>query len=203
MTKYTYIFIPVFFLFLTACNDSYNLAPLSDDAIILAFGDSLTYGVGAKEGRAYPEVLSGLTGLKVINAGKSGETTSQGMLRFQKVLNEYSPELVVLLEGGNDILRNHPALVTKKNLSHMIEMAQEQGVSIVLIGVPKKSLFSYSAPFYKELAEKYELAFDGELLSDLLRSSKYKSDPIHLNPEGYQKLAEGIYQVLKEGGAVN
>jgi len=192
----------VFLLFLTACSDNNKLTPLSGDSTILAFGDSLTYGVGAKDGTAYPEALSDLTGLKVINAGKSGETTSQGVLRFQGALEEYSPELVVLLEGGNDILRNHSASVTKVNLSTMIELAQAQGIGIVLVGVPKKSLFSNSAPLYEEIAERYDLAFEGELLSDLLRSPKYKADPIHLNSEGYQKLAEGIYQVLIEEGAV-
>jgi len=202
MTKRVYLLISVFLLFLTACSDNNKLTLLRGDSIILAFGDSLTYGVGSKGGKNYPEVLSDLAGLKVINAGKSGETTSQGVLRFQVTLEEYSPELVILLEGGNDILRNYPASETKRNLSAMIEIAQERGVEVVLIGVPKKSLFSDSAPLYENLAVKYDLAFDGELLSDLLRSPKYKSDPIHLNSEGYQKLAEGIYQVLKEGGAV-
>jgi len=194
--------MPVFLLFLTACSDNKKLTPLSGDSTILAFGDSLTYGVGSKGGKAYPEALSDLTGLKVINAGKSGETTSQGVLRFPVILEKYSPELVVLLEGGNDILRNQPASVTKINLLTMVELARAQGISVVLMGVPKKSLFSDSAPLYEEIAEKYDLAFDGELLSDLLRSPKYKADPIHLNSEGYQKLAEGIYQVLKEEGAV-
>jgi acyl-CoA thioesterase-1 len=64
MTKCIYIFIPVFILFLTACSDNNKLPPLSDGALILAFGDSLTYGVGSKGGRAYPEALSDFIGFK-------------------------------------------------------------------------------------------------------------------------------------------
>ncbi|GAA3919291.1 hypothetical protein [Litoribacillus peritrichatus] len=84
----------------------------------------------------------------------------------------------------------------------MIEAAQTRGVDVVLIGVPQKSLFSDSAPLYGELAEKYGLVFEGELLADMLRSAKYKSDPIHLNAEGYEVFAEGVYEVLKVNGAV-
>jgi len=194
------IAVLLFLLLLNGCENN-KLNPLSDDAVILAFGDSLTYGVGAK-GKTYPQALEGLSGYKVINAGISGETTSQGVKRFQLMLDKHSPELVILLEGGNDILRNNSAKTTKQNLARMIEMSQKNGSQLILIGVPKKSLFSDSAAFYIELAEQYNLVFDEALLADLLRSPKDKSDAIHLNSAGYQKLAQGIYQLMQDNGAV-
>ncbi len=206
MDKLKYVLAVVTAFFLIGCGSEKELSPLSGHSIILAFGDSLTHGNGAKvgnpNGKPYPAVLSELTGLTVINAGISGETTSKGVKRFQSTLEEHSPELVILLEGGNDILRNQPAAITKNNLSTMIEIAQAQGVGVVLLGVPEKSLFSSSAPLYAELAEQYDLVFDGDLLSDLLRSPKYKSDPIHLNGAGYEAFAEGVYELLKDNGAV-
>lgn len=189
-------------LFLSACGAD-RLEPLVESDVILAFGDSLTHGVGSSNGDTYPATLARLTGLTVINAGISGETTNEGAKRLQSVIAKYDPQLLILLEGGNDILQNHDKASIKRNLEQMIELALARGIQIILIGVPEKKLFSDSAEFYQELADKYDLVFADDLLADLLRSIKYKSDPIHLNSAGYQKLAEGIAQLLKENGALN
>ncbi|GAA3919285.1 GDSL-type esterase/lipase family protein [Litoribacillus peritrichatus] len=117
MDRVKHFFCFIFVLVLVGCSDTKQLSPLSTDDTILAFGDSLTYGVGAKNGKTYPEVLSELTGIQVINAGVSGETTSKGILRFSDVLDEHQPQLIILLEGGNDVLRNHPPSQTKSNLA--------------------------------------------------------------------------------------
>lgn len=182
--------------------DSEQLPPLHRNDIILAFGDSLTRGVGATDGATYPQALADLTGMTVINSGISGETTTQGVSRFPKMLQQHQPQLVILLEGGNDILRNHKRAITKQNLAKMIEMAQAQNIQVVLIGVPEKKLFSNSAKLYRELAEEYGLVFEEELLSDLLKTAQYKSDPIHLNSAGYLKLAEGVHQLLLDNGGL-
>ena len=186
--------------FVAGC-DRPTLKPLPADGVILAFGDSLTYGVGAKRGAGYPEVLQELSQLTVINAGISGETTTQGVIRFQSVLEKHNPDLVILLEGGNDILRNHAAAEIKQNLDKMIQTAGQFGAQVILIGVPEKKLFSDSAYWYEELADQYQLVFDGEKLSELLRSPQMKSGPIHLNEAGYRQFAEHLYQLLSQHGA--
>ena len=84
----------------------------------------------------------------------------------------------------------------------MIRLANQQGVPVVLIGVPEKNLFSSSAPFYEELADEYEVVFDGALLGSLLRTASYKSDPIHLNEKGYRALGEDIHELLVDNGAL-
>jgi len=66
---------------LIACSDP-ELKPLSDNAIVLAFGDSLTAGLGVAPTAAYPAVLESLSGRTVINAGVSGELTEQGLQRL-------------------------------------------------------------------------------------------------------------------------
>ena len=68
-------------LLVTGC-ERQLLSPLPADGVILAFGDSLTVGVGADSSRSYPSVLEELTGLRVINAGVSGETTGGGLRRW-------------------------------------------------------------------------------------------------------------------------
>lgn len=188
-------------LALTAC-DSAKLEPLPRDAVILAFGDSLTAGVGTTQNKSYPAVLQSLSGLNVINAGISGEVTSDGLERLPGLIREHNPDLMILIEGGNDILRNKNYDLIQSNLEQMIKLAKSRHVQVVLLGVPEKKLLSSSAPFYKELAEKHQLVYHHDLISNLLRTRSLKSDPIHFNEQGYQKMAEGIYQLLSESGAL-
>ena len=186
---------------LGACGSS-KLEPLAPGDRILAFGDSLTAGIGAATQHSYPTVLAQLSGLDVVNAGVSGETTADGMQRLPGELERVSPALLVLTEGGNDILRNVSSRVIKENLRAMIEYANSRGVPVVLIGVPQKNLFSSVAPLYRELAEEYALVFDDALLSDLLRAPRYKSDMVHFNERGYRAMAEAIYALLDDNGAI-
>jgi len=186
---------------LSGCNES-KLTPLPDDGVILAFGDSLTVGIGSSKAHSYPSVLASLTGLQVINSGVSGETTIQGLQRLPQVLEKTDTDLLILMEGGNDILRNKNLLETKANLTAMIKLARSQNIPVVLIGIPEKKLFSNSAPFYDALADEFELVFDRKLVSTLLHTRAYKSDAIHLNKKGYRKMAESIFELLKDNGAL-
>ncbi|MCL6414102.1 GDSL-type esterase/lipase family protein [Aestuariirhabdus sp. Z084] len=190
-------------LLLSGCGASVSMDPLPEGATILAFGDSLTAGVGAGgEGQDYPAHLQRLSGREVVNGGVSGEQTPEGRERLPELLDEVQPQLLILLEGGNDILRSRPASEIHANLAAMIEQAQRRSIPVLLVGVPQKSLFSDSAPLYSELAEQYAVPFEGELLADLLRSPSLKADPIHLNGAGYERLAQGLLDRLQEAGAL-
>ena len=188
-------------VFISACSGP-KLEPLSASAEIMAFGDSLTYGKGASEGGDYPAVLAELTGLRVINAGVSGETTSQGLTRLAELLVRETPDLLILLEGGNDFLRNHDIAKTKTNLAQMIELAHAKSIPVVLIAVPQKSIFLSSAALYSELADTYNVMLLEEALTDLLKTRSMKSDTIHLNDAGYRALAETVYRGLEDAGAI-
>lgn len=198
--KYLKIFILL--LSIVSCSSDKAFDKLNNHSPILAFGDSLTAGVGASENDAYPNQLAKLIGLKVVNAGISGETTKEGLTRLPSVLDKYNPQLVILLEGGNDILRNYNLVQTKQNLAKMIEEIQSRNIQMIFLGVPKKNIFSDSAPLYQELAEQYNLVFDGEIISTLIKKKRYKSDSVHFNALGYQKLSERLYEILNDNGAL-
>lgn len=186
---------------MTGCS-SPELEPLNASSRILAFGDSLTLGVGTTKERSYPAVLSQLTGLDVINSGVSGEITDEGLLRFEQELEQAQPSLVIIMEGGNDILQNRDLAVTKSNLAAMIWLSKKRAIPVILIGIPEKRIFSNAAPFYEELAAENGVVFDGTLVAGLLRTPAYKSDPIHLNEQGYKAMAQAIYTLLQKHGAI-
>lgn len=188
-------------LILPGCSSA-KLTLLPSNGTILAFGDSLTIGKGVDVADSYPSVLAELSGRKVINAGIVGEETSKGLLRLEPMLKEIIPDLVILLEGGNDILRDRDLTLTKANLSKMIELIQDNNIPVVLIGVPDKTLAAKSAIIYKELSEKYDLVLEESIIMNLLINPEYKYDDHHFNKKGYRLLAESIYKILQDNGAL-
>ena len=109
---------------LSACSRSDPVLPrLSSGDIVLAFGDSLTFGTGAPRGESYPEVLSALIGPDVVSAGVPGERTADGLLRFADALETHRPRIVLLCMGGNDMLRQVDPGDIEANLRQMIDAA--------------------------------------------------------------------------------
>ncbi len=199
--KISSLLLIVLMVLLNGC-DSSELEPIPQDGVILAFGDSLTEGMGTSIDNSYPAVLARLTGMKVINAGISGETTDRGRQRLADELDQHSPDLLLLLEGGNDILQHREDSQTKANLKAMIEMALDRNIPVVLIGVPDKLGLSNSAALYHQLADEYQVIFAESLLKSLFVQPSLKSDYIHFNTEGYRKMAEGIHEILLDHGVL-
>ena len=187
---------------MSACSDRPEMQPITADATILAFGDSLTYGTGTSRENAYPAVLETLINRKVINAGVPGELTREGLARLPRLLGKHEPELLILCHGGNDILRKLDLEKTRQNIQQMIDLAREQQIQVILIGVPEFGVFLDPPPFYQQIAEDNKLPILNEALSDILSSTQLKSDHVHPNAMGYQQLAEAIKKLLIESKAL-
>ena len=201
MKKHFYIYCCIFFL-LAGCSDEIALPKLSTDAVILAFGDSLTHGNGAATEESYPAVLEKLSSRKVINAGISGEQTGPGLKRLPGLLEQHKPQLMILCHGGNDFLRKKDMGKLESNLRTMINLAESKDIPVVLLGVPKPGLFLSSADVYQKIAESSNVVFIEDLVADVLSDNSLKSDRVHPNKDGYRVMAETIYSVLKGKGAL-
>ena len=188
---------------LAACGGNVpELPKLQSGDVVLAFGDSLTFGAGASEAESYPAVLSGLIGRPVIRSGVPGEVTAQGLERLPQALDEHQPKLVILCLGGNDLLQKVGEQQIEANLRSMIGLIRARGIALMLVGVPKPGLFTDPPKFYGELAKEFALPYEGVVVKDVLYSNELKSDPIHPNAKGYRKMAEAIARLLKKAGAV-
>lgn len=198
LRKFFILFLIFFALLFCGCDSGPKITPLDQYSVVLAFGDSLTYGTGAPGGQSYPDVLGDFLGINVINAGVPGETTQGGVKRLPRMLAEHNPTLVILCEGGNDFLRRQNQDNTIRNLKEMIEMIRASGAELVLVGVPKLG-FGLSVPeFYKTLANEYKIPYESEILVDLLGDRDMKSDEIHPNATGYRLMAEAIHETINK-----
>lgn len=188
---------------LAGCGEKVPRVPaVGPNDVIVAFGDSLTYGTGASENESYPAVLAQLIGRKVVRAGVPGEVTAQGLARLPEVLEEHRPSLVIVCLGGNDMLRkvSDPEIV--KNLRAIVRALRERSVAVVLVGVPRPSLITSAPEFYAELGKEFGIPYEGRIVTDVLYQRGLKSDPIHPNALGYRKMAEAIAELLKKAGAI-
>lgn len=184
------------------CGKKPTLPRLASGDVIVAFGDSLTYGTGASERESYPAVLAQLIGREVVRSGVPGEVTAQGMQRLPEVLEEHRPRLVIVCLGGNDMLRRLSMAETRSNLRAIVRMLRERDIGVVLIGVPQPALLSSPPEFYAELAQEFGVPYEGELLKTVLYAAEMKADPIHPNARGYRKMAEAVAALLRQAGAL-
>ena len=183
------------FFFFHSSNAQMSCNTVVPRPIIIAFGDSLVEGYGAREGGDFVSKLSARIGVPILNYGKSGDTTTDGLARVKEV--EGRADIVILLLGGNDALRKTPLAETKQNLATLIERFQAGGrTQVVLVGVLGGFPSDPYAPMFKELAKERDVTFVPNILSGLIANSKYMSDQVHPNEAGYEKIADRLTPIM-------
>ena len=184
------------------CGERPRLERLPAEAIVLAFGDSLTFGTGANEDESYPAQLEKLIGRRVVRAGVPGEVTAQALARLPEALDEHAPRLLLLCIGGNDFLRRLGNQQAERNVREMVKLATSRGIAVMLIGTPEPG-FTVSPPaFYAGIAREFRLPYEEGVIGQVLKDTSLKADPIHPNALGYRLIAERLAEQLKQSGAI-
>lgn len=178
-----------------------------DQPKIVAFGNSLTAGLGVAPEKSYPAQLQRRLDVRgyhyhVVNAGVSGETTAGGLRRVDWVLNS-RPSIVILELGGNDGLRGVNLNETRSNLERIIQRLRAEGVTVVLAGMklPPNYGAQYTMRFaqmYPELARTYGLPFMPFFLEGVAtHPGLNQADGIHPTGEGYRVIVDHLVTVLE------
>ena len=174
---------------------------------IVAFGDSLTAGLGLPAEEAYPARLqqrlesAGYRGL-VVNAGVSGETTAGGLRRIDWAL-EGEVQILILALGGNDGLRGLPVDQMQDNLARMLAAARDRGARVLLAGMEAPPNFgtNYANRFrgvFERLAAEFEVVFVPFLLEGVAGAAELnQADGIHPNAEGAERVAAHVWSALE------
>jgi len=110
--------------------------------------------------------------------------------------------LLIICHGGNDIIRKLDRGKLRANLQGMYEAALQRKIEVVMIAVPQLGLGLQDVSLYEDLASEFEIPLLQGTLGELLADQQFKSDPIHLNGQGYRKLAEAVADLLSENGAL-
>jgi len=174
---------------------------------LLVLGDSLVAGYGLPPGQSFPDQLQldlAATGrqVSVINAGVSGDTTAGGLARLDWSLAD-NPDAVIIVLGGNDMLRGLSPRGTRDNLNAIISRLRGRGIEVLLAGMmaPRNMGADYVSSFdaiYPTLATSHDIEFypfflDGVALDPELNLD----DGLHPNQRGIAEISRRILPAVE------
>jgi acyl-CoA thioesterase-1 len=175
---------------------------------IVCLGDSLTEGFGLATEQAWPDLLQktlrseGWPRAEVVNVGVSGSTSASAVSRLQWQLRS-KPDIVILALGANDGLRGVAPAETKKNLATTIDLAQSNGITVLLAGMkmPPNYGGEYTREFeaiFTSLAAEKNVPLIPFLLEGVAADPDLNlPDGIHPNADGYAVIAKLVAQYLR------
>mgnify|MGYP002621585425 CR=1 FL=1 len=163
---------------------------------IVAFGDSLVKGIGASRSGGFVKILEGRLGLPIINEGVSGDTTRTALARISNV-TRHNPDIVLVLLGGNDVLKRLTTDDTFSNLRAIVTLLREQGAVVLVLGVQSGVFFDDFAEAVEQLSLQLGTAYVPKVLRVSFDKPPLKDDPIHPNDAGYAVIADHVEPTLR------
>lgn len=184
-----------------------SVAPLAaaETLELVALGDSLTQGYGLPDGDGLvPQLQAWLRAngedVTVVNAGVSGDTTAGGLSRLDWSLTPETDALMVIL-GGNDLLRGISPAEVRANLDGILNGARSRDLPVLL--VPMQATMNYGADYktafdaaYGELAEKHGAQL-GQPFFAALGEANPASMATYMQPDGIHPNKDGVARIVE------
>ena len=175
--------------------------------VVLDFGDSLTAGYGLPADEAFPARLGGWlrshgVAARVVDAGVSGDTTTDGLARLDWALVD-KPDLVILALGANDALRGIDPATVRANLDKMLQKIKAAGAKVLILGMraPPNWGEVYDRAFdriFPEVARAHQAALYPFFLEGVaMKPDLNQPDGLHPNARGVGVLVERIGPVVE------
>lgn len=176
--------------------------PAIAETRLMVLGDSLVAGYGLPPGQGFPaqlqrDLTSAGRQVTVLDAGVSGDTTAGGLARLDWSLAD-DPQAVIIVLGGNDMLRGLPPEAARDNLEAIVTRLREREVEVLLAGMmaPRNMGPSYIAAFdaiYPRLAEIHDIEFYPFFLEGVaLEPALNLDDGLHPNEAGIAEITRRI-----------
>jgi len=177
--------------------------------VVVFLGDSLTAGYGLRPEDALPEQVEAIWRSKgidavAVNAGVSGDTTANGLARFDWSVVAAEPDVLIVALGANDFLLGVPPDVTRSNLEGILDRARTARIPTVLVGLTPRgsaddgSLDADFAEIYPDVSAKYGVPYYPSLLGQIESDqSLLQSDGLHPTKEGVIKISAPLADFLE------
>jgi acyl-CoA thioesterase I len=168
------------------------------DKVVVAFGDSLTSGVGADNiSESYIAHLAQSLGITIINKGVGGNTTIKALARIQAdVIDlEPQPEVAIILLGGNDFFKGIPQATTEENLKQIVDLIKKDGIKVILLGISRLHFPDYEK-MIQSIAMQKNVNYVPAILDGIVDAEDLMNDLKHPNSNGYKLMSQRIEPTL-------
>ncbi len=174
------------------------------DKVIIAFGDSLTRGYGiVPPEKNYVVWLSDYVNIPIINAGKTGDTTADALVRLKSDVLDKKPNIVIVFLGGNDFLMGYSSDVTEVNLTTIVSDIQKTGAKVILLGGDTQLASDVEQKIQKVANQEKVFAYIPNILNGILFRKDLMYDNLHPNGKGHELIAQKILPALQRALSEN
>ncbi|MBU3617421.1 arylesterase [Polynucleobacter sp. JS-Polo-80-F4] len=174
---------------------------------ILVMGDSLSAEYGLTRGTGWVRLLEDQLRKEaspwvIFNASISGETSSGGLSRLPKLLDQKRPGIVLLELGANDALRGLSIQESENNLRKMIQLSKKSGAKVLLFGmqIPPNYGQDYTKQFqdlFPKLARQEQIQLLPFFLEGIASDPKlFQADRMHPNEKAQMILYKNVWGAM-------
>ncbi|WP_028669288.1 arylesterase [Saccharospirillum impatiens] len=191
------------------CLAGFSLVATVQANTLLVMGDSLSAGYGMPPEATWvtlmeQQLTEGDSDYTVINASISGETSRGGLERMPALLSDYKPNVVILELGANDGLRGFQIDHITRNLSEMIELSQQSGATVILLGIRLPPNFGsrYTEPFFEQyatLADQHDVLYLPFMLEGVAQyRDLMQDDGLHPTSDAQPIILDNVWPLVQE-----